>query len=415
VTETQTSDRNPVTDILQAGGTLVKSVGRFSLAMSLLAARQMAALVAPSKPAGATLDDVSHAAGRQMSGPLRTAFAVGANVQSGLVDAAFNLAGFGPHGQAPSDRSADLAIPLTTGATRRVTGVRTVASGALDRGVPQEEFVQRLAGYQAESATGAIDRERTVTGLWKSEGLSTSVGKHLLPENSLRDPRLGREVLPIAHVGFGSGSTEALVFDVPGLDALFAERCAPDYRDFSYEGIGAILRIYERGFFKVMSGTLGLIPLDAPDGPDPAGFFADYLRRFSAEHQRLIAHGYGRIVAFSNMSIYRAISEITTFPPERIAPAAHGAGFAFAFMNTADLPRILERSAIPFDPGVRAAFQNGLVYGLVFFDWYAPGLLAGWAPTGRLETELIEHARREAAASRQRGYPLAFRLEEPRL
>jgi hypothetical protein len=411
---TETSDRNPVTDMFQAGGALVKSVGRFSLAMSLFAARQVTALVAPARPAGAALDDVSEAAGRQLSGPVRTAFAVGTNVQSGLVDAAFNLAGFGPRGQAPQDGSADLAIPLATGATRRVTGVRTVASGALDRGVPQEEFVLRLAGYQSESATGTVDRERTVTGLWKSEGLSTSVGKHLLPDNSLRDPRLGREVLPIAHVGFGSGSTEALVFDVQALDTLFAARCAPEYRGFSYEGIGAILRIYERGFFKVMSGTLGLIRLDAPDGPNPEGFFADYLRRFPAETQRLIAHGYGRIVAFSNMSIYRAITEITTLPPERVEPAAHGAGFAFAFMNSADLPRILDRSALPFDPGVRAAFQNGLVYGLVFFDWYAPGLLAGWVPTGQLEAELVEHARREAAASRQRGFPLAFRLENPR-
>lgn len=411
---TESSNANPVTDMLQASGTLVKSAGRFSLAMSLLAARQVTALVAPSKPAGGALDDVSHAAGRQLSGPLRTAFAVGTNVQSGFVDAAFDLAGFGPKGQEPQDRSTDLAIPLTTGATRRVTGVRTVASGALDRAVPQEEFVLRLAGYHTESATGAVERERTVTGLWKSEGLSTSVGKHLLAENSLRDPRFGREVLPIAHVGFGSGSTEALVFDVKAIDALFADRCAPEYAGFSYEGIGAILRIYERGFFKVMSGTLGLIRLDAPDGPDPAGFFAGYLARFPDQTQRLIAHGYGRIVAFSNMNIYRAITEITTYPPERIEPAVHGAGFAFAFMNSADLPRILERSAIPFDPAVRAAFQNGLVYSLVFFDWYAPGLLDAWAPAGPLEADLIEHARREAAAARQRGYPLAFRLEHPR-
>lgn len=412
---TETNDRNPVIDMFQAGGELVKSVGRFSLAMSLFAARQLSTLVAPAtKRSTATLDDVSQAAGRQLTGAVRTAFAVGTNVQSGLVDAAFNVAGLGPKGDSPQDNSGDLAIPITTGAARRVTGVRTVASGALDRPVPQEEFVLRLAGYQTESATGTVDRERTVTGLWKSEGLSTSVGKHLLPDNTLRDARLKREVLPIAHVGFGSGSTEALVFDVRALDALFADRCAPDYRGFSYEGIGAILRIYERGFFKVMSGTLGLIRLDAPDGPDPAGFFADYLRGFLPETQRLIAHGYGRIVAFSNMSIYRAITEITTFPPDRIEPAAHGAGFAFAFMNVADLPRILDRSAIPFAPAVRAAFQNGLVYGLVFFDWYAPGLLAGWAPTGRLEADLIDHAREEAAASRRRGFPLAFRLENPR-
>ena len=91
-----------------------------------------------------------------------------------------------------------------------------------------------------------------------------------------------------------------------------------------------------------------------------------------------------------------------------------GCGFAFAFMNSADLPRILENSAIPFEPPIRAAFQNGLIYSLVFFDWYTPGLLTNWNPVGRLETELVEHARQEAAAARERGYPRVFRLDRPR-
>jgi hypothetical protein len=410
-------NRNPMSDFVQSTGTLLKSVGRFSIGVSLLAAKQAASIVMPagkSDADAAAMDDVTRAAGQHLTGPVRTAFAVGTNVQAGVVDAAFNLAGMRPKGQRPQGSTFDLAIPLATGASRRVTGVRTVASGALDRGVPQDEFAMRINGYHDESAAGAIDREKTVTGLWKSEGLSTSIGKHLLPENTLRDPRLHPQVLPIAHVGFGSGSTESLLFDVDKINALYSERCAPDYRGFSYEGIGAILRIYERGFFKVMSGALGLIKLDAPDGPDPAGFFASYLLRFPPGIQRLIAHGYGRIVAFSNMNIYAALTEITTYPADRVEPAAQGAGFAFAFMNSADLPRILAHSAIPFDAHVRAAFQSGIVYALVFFDWYATGLLDNWAPSGALETELIAHARQEAASARRRGYPLAFQLERPR-
>ena len=412
----QTVDGTSMSDLMQSTGDLLKSVGRFSLGMSLLAAKQVASAVMPGKSASgaAAVDNVARVAGEHLSGPVRTAFAVGANVQSGIVDAAFDLAGMGPKGQRPQGNTTDLAIPITTGAARRVTGVRTVASGALEREVPQDEFVMRINGYHDETATGQIERERTVTGLWKSEGLSTSIGKHLGAENTLRDSRLHHQVLPIAHVGFGSGSTESLVFDVKKIDALFAHRCAHEYRGFSYEGIGAILRIYERGFFKVMSGTLGLIKLDAPDGPDPSGFFAEYLQQFPSDIQRLIAHGYGRIVAFSNMNIYSALTEITTYPPDRIGPAAQGAGFAFAFMNSADLPRVLDHSAIPFDATVRAAFQSGLVYALVFFDWYANGLLKNWKPEGELETELIHHARREAASARHRGHPLAFALEHPR-
>ena len=84
-------------------------------------------------------------------------------------------------------------------------------------------------------------------------------------------------------------------------------------------------------------------------------------------------------------------------------------------MNSADMPRILQNSHIPFEPSVRAAFQNGLVYSLVFFDWYTPGLLAAWKPSaGPLETELIELARREAEGSMRRGQLLPFHLENPR-
>ncbi|HEY2150906.1 MAG TPA: hypothetical protein VGH34_08865 [Vicinamibacterales bacterium] len=403
-----------MTDMMQSTGDFMKSVGKFSLAMSLLAARQVTSLVSRPKPGTPSLDEVTKAAGGQLSGAVRTAFAVGANVQSGIVDAAFHAVGMVPKGQAPAGSTSALTIPLMTSVPRRVAGVKTVASGAVDHGVLQEDLVQRLTGYQHDSLGRPVERAKAVTGLWKSEGLATSIGKHLLPENSLADPKLPREVLPIAHVGFGSGSTEEMVFDVARLNALFASTCAPDYLGFAYEGIGAILRIYERGFFKLMSGSLGLIRLDAPDGPNAANLFGDYLKQYPPDLQRLIVHGYGRLVAFSNMSIYKAIEEATTYPADRVEPAVHGAAFAFAMMNSEDMPNVLEQSAIPFERSIRAAFQNGLIYSQVFFDWYLPGLLEDWQPKGALEAELIEHARDEAAGSRKRGYPLAMRLENPR-
>lgn len=403
-------------EMMRATGDLIKSLARFSWALSVYTAGQAGSMLMPgsqslSNRAGA-MKEIADAAGSQLSGPVRTAYSIGTNLSSGVIDFAFSTAGFGPKGQAPSGSTSGLSVPMMTGGTRRVAGVRTVSSGALHRPVAQEELVEMLSNYQREAATNPSDLQSIVIGLWKSEGLSTTVGKYP-NDNSFSDARLPRAALPIAHVGFGSGSTEALVFNSQGLKALFAARCAREYQDFSFEGIGAILRIYERGFFKVMSGALGLIRLDAPDGPDPTNFFAGYLAQYPAEIQRLIAHGYGRIIAFSNMNIYSALQEITTLPPERIEGAAHGAGFAFAIMNGADLPRMLNESAVPFDPQVRTAFQNGLVYSLVFFDWYVPGLLKSWQPSGALETELVELARSEAALTRTRGYPLAFRLQHP--
>ncbi len=404
-------------EMMKATGDLLKSLARFSWAMSVYAAHEAVSMVSSNplsdRPSG-SMNDIANAASSGLTGPVRTAYAVGTNIQSGFIDFAFSSAGFGPKGQkAPSDASG-LSVPMMTGGKRRVAGVSTVSSGAVHRPVPQAELVETLTRYQTEASANPSDLQAIVVGLWKSEGFSTTVGKYLLPENSLNDRALPRQALPIAHVGFGSGSTESLVFDVAKLKALFGDRAAPEFRDFSFEGIGAILRIYERGFFKVMSGALGLIRLDAPDGPDPSNFFASYFGQFSPEIQRLIAHGYGRIIAFSNMNIYKALEEITTLPAERVGAASHGAAFAFAIMNSADLPRLLDQSAVPFEAPVRAEFQNGLVYSLVFFDWYVPGLLQSWQPVGALEAELVEHARKEVALSRQRGYPLAFRLQSPR-
>jgi len=393
----------------------MRSAGRFWLALGVFTARQATRLFSgPSARTADALDDVANVASAQLTGTTKTAFAVGRNLQHGLVDAALDAAGVGPRGQSPNGSTTGLSMPLRKSAMRRLTGVRTVASGALKRPVPQAELLKRLADYHADVMAGGPDREPTVAGLWKSEGLATTIAKHLLPENTWNDPALPRCVLPVEHVGFGSGSTTVHLFDAAKLNAVFEERCASRYREFSYEGIGAILRAYESGFFKFMSGALGLARLDTPDGPNPAGFFAEYLSQFPPHLQRLIAHGYGRIFAFSHMDLYDAIKDATKLPQERIEPVVHGAAFAFAMINSMDLPHILRHSAVPFGPGVRAAFQNGLIYALTFLEWYAPGYLARWQPLGTVETGLVEHARREHTLAMERGYPLAFRLAEPR-
>jgi hypothetical protein len=124
-------------------------------------------------------------------------------------------------------------------------------------------------------------------------------------------------------------------------------------------------------------------------------------------------HGYGRLVGFSKLSVYQAIEEALTLPKERSAPCVMGTAFAFAMMNSVDMSRLLNNSAISYDPPIRAAFQNGLVYGTVFCDWFTPGLLAAWKPQGALEEQLITLARSEAALTQKRGYLLPFALENP--
>ena len=129
--------------------------------------------------------------------------------------------------------------------------------------------------------------------------------------------------------------------------------------------------------------------------------------------QRLITHGYGRLVAFSNTSVYKALQEAMSLPADRVEPCVQGIAFAFAMVNAKEMPRLLENSDIPYSPPSRAAFQNGLVYGMIFCDWFVPGFVAQWRSQGRLEEELMERARTESARNVARGYPLPFRLDNP--
>ncbi len=304
-----------------------------------------------------------------------------------------------------------ISMNLWTCLSRRMGGVGTVSSGAVNRQIPQEEFVSTCARFQKE-AMSFTDMPAVVTGLWKSEGFATTFGKYRLPDNTLDDPRIPRESLGIIHVGYGAACTEFTQFDPAKLTEIADTKCHKDYKLLMLEGVGSILRIYEPGMFKKMCGMMGLIPADAPDGPDRSGFFKSFMSAFPEETQRMITHGYGRLVAFSRMSVFDAIGEAKALPADRVPAAVQGVAFAFAMMNSPDMARVLEASG-DMDPDVRGPFQTGLTYGMVFCDWFRPGFLAAWKSQGRREGQMIAHAARESEASFARGHLLPFRLENP--
>ncbi len=306
----------------------------------------------------------------------------------------------------------NLSISLVPLALRRMTGVKTVSSGALNRQIPQAEFVDACRKYQTEAAASRQSMPKVVAGLWKSEGLATTFGKYRLPDNTLNDPRIPRESLGITHVGYGAATTEFAHFDTAKISEIIETKSEPNYQGFTHEGVGSILRIYEPGIFKLMCGILGLIPFPAKAGPDRSGFFRKFFAAFTPEQQRLIMHGYGRLIAFSKISVYKAIDESIRLPAERVEPGVQGIAFAFAMMNNEEMPRLLENSAIDYPSPIRAAFQKGLVYGIVFCEWFTPGFLAAWKPQGKLEGRLIERCREESELNLKRGYILPFQLEK---
>lgn len=308
--------------------------------------------------------------------------------------------------------SSGLSISLWPAISRRIGGAGAVSSGAVNRPVPQDEYVETCVRYQREAA-GDLSMPHIAGRLWRTEGLSTTLGKFRQGDNHLNDPRLPRQVLPIAHVGFGAASAEFARFDSGKLIEISETLCHPDYKLMMLEGVGSIVRIYEPGVFKKMSAMMGLIPKDAPEGPDRTGFYESFLARFSAEAQWLIVHGYGRLIAFSEMSIHAALDAVRTIPAARQPAAVQGAAFAFAMMNSPDMARILDASFDLEAASERAAFQQGLVSALVFCEWFAPGFLAAWKRSSSREGRLIEHAVAESTANVERGYPLAFRLANP--
>ncbi|HEV8293310.1 MAG TPA: hypothetical protein VGP94_15345, partial [Tepidisphaeraceae bacterium] len=97
--------------------------------------------------------------------------------------------------------SKDLAISLIPLALRRMTGVKTVSSGAVNRPIPQSEFQDGCRRHQQEAAQSLYNMPSVVAGLWKTEGFATTMGKYRLAENTLNDPKIPRESYGITHVG----------------------------------------------------------------------------------------------------------------------------------------------------------------------------------------------------------------------
>ena len=307
-----------------------------------------------------------------------------------------------------------ISFSIFTTMWRRWGGVRSVATGAVNRPIPQQEFSSRCREFQQEAVAQRTSMPVVVAGLWKSEGFATTFGKYRLEENTLADPAIPRESLGITHVGYGAACTEFAEFNAAKLKEIFERRCSPHYIPQSVEGVGSILRIYEPGLFKKMCGLAGLIPKNAPPGPDRTGFFSSFMAHFTSEESRLITHGYGRLVAFSNLGLAKALEEARQLPANRVQPCAQGIAFAFTMMNSPDMGRILNVSDIDVAGPIRSGFQNGLVYALVYCEWFAPGFLSTWKAQGKLEEQLIALAVDESARSLKRGYILPFQLENPR-
>jgi hypothetical protein len=292
-------------------------------------------------------------------------------------------------------------VSLRKTAWRKLLAFRTVSQKTMDGQLSQEDYIAR---WFAEQKTAEQSKETAVmtAGLWRMESLGVTYARQTPAGKTLNDPTLPLACRPIVHVGMGAGSVEVSNFDPNKITETIESLSNPSFHLFPYESLGAMLGIYEKSLPRIM---LGLKPLNRPE---PQGF----IKCFSAEIQRLISHGYGRLLYFNSMNIAVTVRNIAARPFLQAPAAIQGMAFAYTMVNNADLWTVLETGTGFEEPKLKVAFRNGLIYGLEFWEWESPGFLRTLKPPNRNGAELIDIAQQEIDISRARGFLAPFWVEK---
>jgi len=159
-----------------------------------------------------------------------------------------------------------------------------------------------------------------------------------------------------------------------------------------------MLGVYEQSLPRIM---LGLKPLHRPE---PQGF----IKFFAPEIQRLISHGYGRLLYFNSLNLAATVRNIAARPFLQAPAAIQGAAFGYTMVNNADLWTVLETGNGFEDSELKAAFRNGLIYGLEFWEWETPGFLRTLKPPDKNSAALIDIALEDIQMSLARGFLAPF-------
>lgn len=303
-------------------------------------------------------------------------------------------------------------ISFFTGARRRASSIGLIAWSVRRRGATAVQL-RETAARQSRAAADDPRPGVIVPALWRIESAGVSAGRHPLDPAPLLTHPVPTPAQPIAHVGWATGVTQRVGFDAAALRRALSDTTDEAFRSFCWDGVGADLLVHARPSFRLLAHAIGIIGGGA-EPPDRTGRFARFRAGLSAEEDRLVAHGLGRMVLITQRNLLSALTEADRLPAEWRPHAVQGIAFGLAMVNYADLPAILERSR-HLDPEIAPTFHDGLVYALVFSDWLGRGLLASWKSRGAFEGELVERARRESSLSAGRGFPLPFALSEPTL
>ncbi|MBI3934386.1 MAG: PilZ domain-containing protein [Acidobacteria bacterium] len=280
---------------------------------------------------------------------------------------------------------------------RKLVAFRTVSQKKQDGPLTPEMLISQIAAIQKEAAASPEVSVKTAA-LWKMESLGVTFGRIAQTGETLNDPNLPVEACPIVHVGMGGAAVEVANFDPAEITGMIVSLAHPKYRLFGYEQIGAMLGVYEKTIPRLMLGLKRL------NRPDPAQF----IPLFPPEVQRLIAHGYGRLLYFNSKDIHAALRNIKKREFLDPRAAVQGMAFGYTMVNHVELEVVLETGDSLLDPALVKAFKAGLIYALEFWEWMSPGFLGTLQFSSPRASELISIARDEIAAARHRGAIRAF-------
>ena len=288
-------------------------------------------------------------------------------------------------------------ISLRKTGWRKLLAFRTVSQKKMEGQLSQEEYIAR---WSAEQKTAERSKETAVmtAGLWHMESLGVTYAKQTPAGKTLNDPALPLACRPIVHVGMGAGSVEVSNFDPDKITEMIESLSNPSFHLFSYESLGAMLGIYEKSLPRIM---LGLKPLSRPEP-------REFIKFFSPEIQRLISHGYGRLLYFNSVNIAATVRNIAARSFLQAPAAVQGMAFGYTMVNNPDLWTVLETGAGFESLELKAAFRNGLIYGLEFWEWESPGFLRTLKPPNKNSAELIDIAQQDIEVSRARGFLAPF-------
>ncbi len=266
----------------------------------------------------------------------------------------------------------------------------------------------RLTEMQRTAQASSRTEEKTAI-LWKLESLAAFFLRTATSENTLNDNRLPPEIRPISHSGMGVAAVEKGHFDAEKISRIIDTFSHPDYRHFAYESVGAMLAVYQPGPFHWTARTLSRLGVFRMPRLHPPRNVPRFLSQFAPDLQPLISHGFGRLLYFRNHTLAAAIRQAqrTDFQCEA---AVRGCAFAFAMVNSQELEQVLISGSLVRPLAVREAFENGLVYALIFWEWLAPGFLSRLNSSRDASSQLLARAKRQIALNRDLGSLRAFEL-----